>query len=253
MPIKNSLFYQVNSLFKVQRPSVKLKMNYKATGAEDFATKLAKLQDLLFGEGINRMALTATKKILIPRAIERMYNPGVGDYETSAGVAAGSAMVQYLPLIAAALENAQLIGRGVAGFASESQLDTIKMAGFTRKSSTTAKGKNSDGSSELDSKHGGGSFSTSSPYNIAWRIAEFGTGRYAYPEKRLPGDASDMGTKVPAGGGDWYLNPKGKGLIIRGQEGAHFLFGERKTMESVRQDIDQVLYFIRDQVKNILR
>lgn len=98
---------------------------------------------------------------------------------------------------------------------------------------------------------------TASPYNIAWMILEFGTGRYAIPRKRLADDGRL--TKVPGGGGSWKWGPISKryghrvGPEVIGQKPDSFLFETRENQERFRQDKQVLLEKISEEIIKIFK
>lgn len=245
MPIRNvggrNLFYQINELFRFQRPSAaaKIHIKYIYKDKTKFDESVKKALRLFSEEGLNQLAYLGTK-ILIKRAVERSYD--TGPFITDSGASGSDPLQLYMTEVRRTLEVTKTLSPGKIGFASTNLLNRITIEPIRRQGASSRERQDTGFSHDSSLAISGGGGGRGSPYNIVWMIAEFGTGKFAYPERRLPGDATDRGTKVPGGEGAWYFSRPGKaGPISMGQEGAHFLFGERKNIEAVRGDIDEVL------------
>jgi hypothetical protein len=220
MPVHNNIFSQMNTLFRLQKPNLSVVIDVDIDSS-NIDEKMQKITSLFTIRGLDQLSSLGLD-VVIDRTVERLQR-GAGPLLTATGHHENRANA-LIPQIAAALKTKKRMSPGRYGFATTSKLDRIL----------------------ITDKH------TNSPYVQAWQIAEFGTGIFAEPEKRLPGDGSDTGTKVPGGGGAWYLSPKRKSPIILGSTGSHFLFGERQTTEEVRADIDEVVKFLAAHIRSVI-
>jgi len=236
------MFYQVNDLFRFQRPVVKIQIKHIYQDRDQYQKAVNEAKALLSPAGLDELAQVGIK-YLIDRTIERSYD--IGQFQMKSGGSEQDLLEAYMPLVRTSLKTIHKVTNGKYGFADSEALDQIRIAPKPRSAKESRRAAR-----EMRELVGEGAPLTTkepsagrgSPYNIAWMIAEFGTGRFAYPERRMPGDPSDYGTKVPGGSGEWYFSKPGRaGPISLGQEGAHFLFGERKTTEEVRKDIDNIV------------
>lgn len=93
---------------------------------------------------------------------------------------------------------------------------------------------------------------TTSPYDILWRIIEFGTGAYAHPRPR----ATDDGRNTKVGGkGHWIFGPlrgdRRIGPVIVGQKGMHFLIETRKNVKLIESYNEVIRNSIQKNLRDI--
>jgi len=239
--------------FQKQRSTKLADVTLTFKNKDQYLKGLDQARFLFSNEGLTFLALEGVK-ILAGRAEDRLrVSPGPGallhkEKDGPVQTARGGRLEVLLGEIAGKMKVAKTIGPGIAGFASVALMDTIKID--DQRSALTAapsRGETDASQASTDLSLKPASLAVGfSKFNLAWQIAEFGTGMFAFPDRKKRTYEDSPSTKVddPKLAGAWYLNPRTKSIIILGQEGAHFLFGNRKTTDEVRKDIDIVIVLL---------
>jgi hypothetical protein len=137
-------------------------------------------------------------------------------------------------------ESPERIAPGRYGFASRASLDAVKLERRLGSDKAPQEAADAAPATHSESRR---SVGASSPYNVLWQIAEFGTGIYAEPHKRL-----GVAGKIPGGGGAWWF---GKFPLL-GQKGHHFLFPYRSNMDEAQADMQAAVDAIMEHMTQVL-
>jgi hypothetical protein len=231
-----SALYQMAST----RASAQVGARLNMEGLDEFAADLRKLVDLLRNR--SHEILQPVAEMIQDRVLQRAERFQAGDVEASGELgpwydesreAQHAAWAQVLSTL-----RSKPVPSGPArvGFARRSELDSITLPKMIGRKSSDALTPREEAMHMEDDRikrtaTTNATIMSESPFNVMWQIAEFGTGIYAAPDIRTEGDS-----KVPGGGGAWWLNPLSMSPTFYGQHGGHFLFPIRQYAEEARSD-----------------
>jgi hypothetical protein len=254
VPTVNEAFSQLSSRLSSLssgKVSVNVGMSFRESGNDQLKSFRDDLRSLIAiltnSETLDELALIgaqAVQRNVLARASGAVGGLGSIEYRKKEGGTGTFGQLEQIDLwgdVISKLEARPVkLGGGKAGFASRSDLSSVRLTGKLVKNVGL---EAVDQATRTRRKTKTIRTQTDSPYAELWQIAEFGTGIHAEPQVRRSGTPS----KMPDG--SWRLGR----LNLYGQPGSHFLFPFRKNLEDAREDLEAARRAISARIGEILQ
>lgn len=264
---ENSFMINTRLLANQNTYHTNVKLNMIDSDIADYSAKLKKVKALVVDNQVELLTMMA--ELARDLVADRINPPAVPELELYTPAAETNwAMERAATKIITAIRNSTpiILGKNRVGVLTRAELDAIKVEtggggesyGTTRRSRHLANPDREmhDAGLTISSRKRSTKRTTSSPYDIAWMILEFGTGVYATPTKRVTDDGRI--TKVRGGGGMWRWGPfvpslgRRYGPRILGQKPQPFLFETRENRARIIKDRRTITYAVANYISELL-